>query len=58
MMETHAFPVIGAMPVAMIEAPELLRLADDIEAKGIRTARRILQKCGQVLRYAIQSAGG
>ncbi|PWR24225.1 integrase [Zavarzinia aquatilis] len=55
MMETHAFPVIGAMAVAEVEAPDLLRLADEIEAKGIRTARRILQKCGQVFRYAIQS---
>lgn len=55
MMEAHAFPVIGAMPVAEVEAPDLLRLADEIEAKGIRTARRILQKCGQVFRYAIQS---
>lgn len=55
MMETHAFPVIGALPVAEVEPPDLLRLADEIEAKGIRTARRILQKCGQVFRYAIQS---
>lgn len=48
------FPFIGARAIREITAPELLTVIRRIEARGaIETARRDLQKCGQILRYAI-----
>ena len=48
------FPYIGARAVAELSAPEFLRVARRIEERGaIESAHRILQNCGQVMRYAI-----
>ena len=48
------FPYIGGKPVAEVTAPEFLRVARRIEERGaIESAHRILQNCGQVMRYAI-----
>lgn len=48
------FPFIGARAIREITAPELLTVIRRIEARGaVETARRDLQKCGQILRYAI-----
>lgn len=48
------FPVIGARPVAQIEAPELVRMVKLIESRGaLDIAKRALQTTGQVFRYAI-----
>ncbi|MCK6431824.1 MAG: tyrosine-type recombinase/integrase [Burkholderiaceae bacterium] len=53
-LEADVFPQIGARPVAEIEAPELVRMAKAIEARGaLDIAKRALQTCGQVFRYAI-----
>lgn len=53
-LEADVFPQIGARPVAEIEAPELVRMAKAIEARGaLNIAKRALQTCGQVFRYAI-----
>jgi len=55
-LELYIFPWIGARPVEKIEAHELLSAIQRIEAKGnLETARRVLQVCGQVLRYAVQT---
>ena len=48
------FPHIGGRPIAELTAPEFLRVARRIEERGaIETAHRIMQNCGQVMRYAI-----
>lgn len=48
------FPYIGGKPVAEVTAPDFLRVARRIEERGaIESAHRILQNCGQVMRYAI-----
>jgi integrase len=53
-LEADVFPVIGARPVGEIEAPELVRMAKAIEARGaLDIAKRALQTCSQIFRYAI-----
>ena len=53
-MDNDVFPWIGARPVAELTAPEFLRVARRIEERGaVESAHRILQNCGQVMRYAI-----
>lgn len=53
-MEKDVFPWIGGQPVAELTAPDFLRIARRIEERGaIESAHRILQNCGQVMRYAI-----
>lgn len=48
------FPYIGARPAAELEAPEFLAVARRIEKRGaFESAHRIMQNCGQVMRYAI-----
>ncbi|MGH8062711.1 MAG: tyrosine-type recombinase/integrase [Pseudoxanthomonas sp.] len=48
------FPWIGNRPIAEITAPEFLRMVRRIEARGaVESAHRVLQNCGQVMRYAI-----
>ena len=53
-LNDDVFPVIGARPVAQIEAPELVRMVKAIESRGaLDIAKRALQTTGQVFRYAI-----
>lgn len=52
--ENDVFPWIGAKPAADLAAPDFLKLARRIEERGaIESAHRILQNCGQVMRYAV-----
>lgn len=52
--EKDVFPWVGARPVGELEAPEFLAVVRRVEARGaIESAHRILQNCGQVMRYAI-----
>lgn len=52
--EQDVFPWIGARPVDAITPPDLLAVARRIEDRGaVETARRALQSCGQVFRYAV-----
>lgn len=52
--EKNVFPWIGARPIREIAAPELLGIIRRIESRGaLEQARRTLQTCGQVWRYAI-----
>ncbi|MFD0667338.1 tyrosine-type recombinase/integrase [Ramlibacter sp. MAHUQ-53] len=53
-LEQNVFPAIGARPVAQVEAPELVAMAKAVEARGaLDIAKRCLQMCNQVFRYAI-----
>ena len=53
-MGNDVYPYIGARPVAELSAPEFLRVGRRMEERGaIESAHRILQTCGQVMRYAI-----
>lgn len=53
-LEADVFPAIGARPVGEIDAPELVRMAKVIEARGaLDIAKRALQTCSQIFRYAI-----
>jgi len=53
-LKNDVFPWIGGRPIGELAAPEFLRLARRIEDRGaIESGHRILQICGQVMRYAI-----
>lgn len=53
-LESDAFPDIGSRPISEIVAPHLLAMAKKIESRGAAyLARRTLQTCNQVFRYAI-----
>lgn len=53
-MAGDVYPYIGARPVAELLAPEFLRCGRRIEERGaIESAHRVMQTCGQVMRYAI-----
>ncbi len=53
-MENDVFPWIGSRPVGELTAPDFLRVARRIEERGaIESAHRIMQNCGQIMRYAI-----
>ena len=55
-LETDIFPFIGKMPIAGIEAPDLLDALRKIEKRGaLDLAGRARQICGQVFRYGIQT---
>lgn len=48
------FPHIGKMPIKDIEPPLLLEIIRKIEKRGaVELAKRQLQKCGEIFRYAI-----
>jgi integrase len=53
-LEADVFPAIGTRPIAEIEAPELVAMAKEIEKRGAgELAKRSLQTCGMIFRYAI-----
>ncbi|QBB70631.1 DUF4102 domain-containing protein [Pseudolysobacter antarcticus] len=53
-LENDVFPWIGAKPIGELSAKELLTTVNRVVARGaIESAHRVLQNCGQVLRYAI-----
>lgn len=53
-LEADVFPALGRKPIADITAPQLLSMAKAIESRGaLDIAKRALQTCGQVLRYAV-----
>lgn len=53
-LEADVFPAIGSRPLASITAPQLLAMAKGIEARGaLDIAKRALQTCGQIMRYAV-----
>lgn len=53
-LENDIFPQIGAYPIKEIEPPLLLQVIRKIEKRGAHElAKRQLQKCGEIFRYAI-----
>lgn len=53
-LEDDIFPMIGDYPIRDIEAPFLLHTIRRIEKRGAYDlARRQLQKCGEIFRYAV-----
>ena len=53
-LEKNILPYLAERPINEITAPELLTVIRRIESRGaIETARRQLQKCGQIFRYAV-----
>lgn len=58
-MEADIFPKIGALPIKDINAPILLKCLQEIEKRSAHeVARRALQYCGGVFRYAIVTGRG
>lgn len=55
-LENDIFPHFGFKAIETIKAPELLVALRVIEARGaLEVARRVLQVCGQVFRYAVMT---
>jgi integrase len=53
-LENNLFPLIGALPVSAVAAPELLSALRRIEERGaVDTAHRALQNCSAIFRYGI-----
>lgn len=53
-LEADVFPEIGNLPIKEVTAPILVRVAKKIESRGaLDIAKRSLQTCGQVFRYAV-----
>jgi integrase len=53
-MDADILPCLGARPIALIEAPELVAMTKTIEQRGARDiAKRALETTGQVFRFAI-----
>jgi integrase len=53
-LEADVFPAIGTRPVSAIEAPELVAMVKAVAQRGaLDIAKRCLQMCSQVFRYAI-----
>jgi integrase len=53
-LEKNIFPQLGSHPIREITAPALLAAIRLIEGRGaVESARRVLQMCGQIFRYAI-----
>jgi integrase len=53
-MEKDIFPWLGKRPIRDIEPPDLLKVLERLEARGvIETAHRARTECGQVFRYAV-----
>ncbi len=53
-LENYLFPAFGRMPIATVEAQDILNMVRPLENIGkMETTHRLVQLTGQVLRYAI-----
>lgn len=53
-LEQNVFPKLGTRPIDEIQAPELVAMTKAVAARGaLDIAKRCLQMCSQVFRYAI-----
>lgn len=58
-LESNIYPILGARPIADLEAPDILAAVRKIEARGSTDlAHRVLGVVGQVLRYGIATGRG
>jgi len=54
MLDKHIIPWIGSLPIAEIEAPDVLSVVQRAESRGtIETAHRLRMLCSQVFRYGV-----
>jgi integrase len=57
MLERDVFPWLGTKPITDILPIDILTCIRRVEDRGtIETAHRVLQICGQVFRYAVQTS--
>lgn len=55
-LESEVFPYLGHRPVAEILPPEVLQVVRKVESRGaLEIAGRVLQRCSNVFRYAVQT---
>lgn len=55
-LKRDAFPLIGSTPIADLRAVDFSSVVRIIEDRGaLETARRVLQSCSQIMRYAVQT---
>ena len=53
-LAADVFPVLGHLPIVDVTTPKVVAMAKKIEARGaLDIAKRALQTCGQIFRYAI-----
>ena len=52
-LRTYAFPIIGSKPVGAVTAADVLSVIEPIWSRKRETARRVRQRIGQVMKYAI-----
>lgn len=53
-LEMHAFPHLGHLPIAQIDAPMVLQVCRRVETNGtLETAGRVLELCSSVCRFAV-----
>lgn len=53
-LETYVFPDLGSRPIGDIDPPELLTVLRQVERRPApSTAKKVLQTCGQIFRFAI-----
>ena len=53
-LELYLFPWIGAYPIARLRAPDILQCLRRVETTAkLETAKRVLQHCSRIFRYAI-----
>jgi integrase len=51
-LASHAFPTLGAMPVAAVDRGAVLRAVEAVWTSRPATARKVLRRIGTVLRFA------
>jgi integrase len=54
-LEADVFPSLGTRPISSIKTPDLVQMALAIQERGaLDIAKRQLQTCGQIFRFAVQ----
>ncbi len=51
-LENHAFPILGAMPVAEVDRAAILKAVGKVWTSRPATGRKVLRRIGSILRYA------
>ena len=51
-LENHAFPILGAMPVAEVDRAAVLKAVGKVWTSRPATGRKVLRRIGSILRYA------
>ena len=51
-LTSHAFPTLGAMPVAAVDRPAVVLAVGAVWTSRPATARKVLRRIGSVLRFA------